>query len=450
MSVKERSRLGILSRVESGELTLVQAAGLLGVSYRQARRLRRRYHDHGDAGLVHRLRGRPSNRGCDQALRESSVALYREHYSDFGATLACEYLAARHSLVVDDQTLRRWLQSAGLWRRCRKSPPHRRRRERKACFGELVQIDGSHHDWFEGRRAAGPCVLMVMIDDATGWTAAQFFAGETTQAAMVMLRGWALSHGLPRRLYPDRHSIYRVNTKNADEIEARTGRRPPTQFGRAMDELGVKITCAKSPQAKGRVERMNGTLQDRLVKALRVEGIDGLAAANVYLDKTFLPPLNARFAVVPAAATDVHIMVDASRLSAALCEREDRVVSQDQCVMWDCRVFQLQSSVNMAGKRVEVRRGLDGQIQVLRHGTLIRHCALATRPPQTAVEPTLCETLAHHQAPWKPPSHHPWRSGTPSSAGPPGQGHSAPARLRSPTLRDPAPAAVQGTFLMRE
>ena len=365
MSVKERARLGILSQVEAGKLTLVQAAELLEVSYRQVRRLRRRYRELGDGGLVHGLRGRPSNRSCDRALREAAVALYREHYSDFGPTLACEYLAARHQLVVDDQTLRRWLGAAGLWRRCRKAPRHRRRRARKACFGELVQIDGSHHDWFEGRRADGACVLMVMIDDATSWTYAQLFEGETTQAAMMMLRDWALAHGLPRRLYPDRHSIYRVNTQNADEIAARTGQRPPTQFGRAMAELGVRITCAKSPQAKGRVERMHGTLQDRLVKALRVEGIGTIAAANVYLQSTFLPQLNARFAVAPADATDVHMMVDEAQLATALCERADRVVSKDQCVMWDSRVLQLQAPANLAGKRVAVRRLLDGQTQVL-------------------------------------------------------------------------------------
>ena len=420
MSVKERARLGILSKVEADELTLVQAAGLLGVSYRQVRRLRQRYREHGDAGLVHGLRRRPSNRGGDRALREAAIGLYREHYSDFGPTLACEYLAAGHQLVVDDQTLRRWLQSAGLWRRCRKAPQHRRRRQRKACFGELVQIDGSHHDWFEGRGACGTCVLMVMIDDATSWTYAQLFTGETTRAAMVMLRHWALAHGLPRRLYPDRHSIYRVNTANADEIAARTGQRPPTQFGRAMAELGVKITCAKSPQAKGRVERMNGTLQDRLIKALRVEDIGNIAAANVYLQTTFLTQLNARFAVAPADATDVHMTVDEGQLVAALCEREDRVVSKDQCVMWDSRVLQLQSSVNLAGKRVEVRRLLDGQTQVLRDDALIAHHALAARPPQIVAEPTPCQRIAQHQKSWKPPTHHPWRGWGPSPAGPPG------------------------------
>ena len=450
MSVKERARLGILSQVEAGKLTLVRAAELLGVSYRQVRRLRRRYREFGDGGLVHGLRGRPSNRRCDRALREAAVALCREHYSDFGPTLACEYLAARHQLVVDDQTLRRWLGAAGLWRRCRKAPRHRRRRARKTCFGELVQIDGSHHDWFEGRRADGACVLMVMIDDATSWTYAQLFEGETTQAAMMMLRDWALAHGLPRRLYPDRHSIYRVNTQNADEIAARTGQRPPTQFGRAMAELGVHITCAKSPQAKGRVERMHGTLQDRLVKALRVEGIVTIAAANAYLQSTFLPQLNARFALAPADATDVHMMVDEAQLATALCERADRVVSKDQCVMWDSRVLQLQAPANLAGKRVEVRRLLNGQTQVLRNGTFISHRTLAARSPKTAAQPPLLQRIVQHQKPWKPPAHHPWRGRCPASANPPGEGRSAAARLRSPALHDLAPAAVQRTVLMRE
>jgi len=450
MSVKERARLGILSQVEAGHLTLVEAGGLLELSYRQVRRLRQRYRKQGDAGLVHGLRGRPSNRGHDRSLREAAVALYRAHYSGFGPTLACEYLASRHQLVVDDQTLRRWLTAAGLWRRCRKAPRHRRRRARKACFGELVQLDGSHHDWFEGRRADGICVLMVMIDDATSWTYAQFFEGETTHAAMVMLRDWALAHGLPRRLYPDRHSIYRVNTQNAEEIESRTGQRPRTQFGRAMAELGVSITCAKSPQAKGRVERMNGTLQDRLVKALRVEGIDDIAAANVYLQSTFLPQLNARFALAPADATDVHMMVNASQLGAALCERADRVVSKDQCVMWAGRVLQLHARLNLAHKRVEVRRLLDGQTQVLRHNTLISYRILAVHPPKTVAQPPLKQRNVQDQKPWKPPADHPWRGRYRASAAPPEQGRSAPVRLRSPVPRDPAPAAVQRTVLMRE
>ena len=450
MSVKERARLGILSQVEADKLTLVEAARLLGLSYRHLRRVRQRYREHGAAGLVHGLRGRPSNRGCDRTLREAAVALYREHYSGFGPTLASEYLYSHHQLVVDDQTLRRWLQSAGLWRRCRKAPRHRRRRERKACFGELVQLDGSHHDWFEGRRAGGACVLMVMIDDATSCTYAQFFEGETTQAAMLMLRDWALVYGLPRRLYPDRHSIYRVNTQNADEIAARTGQRPPTQFGRAIAELGVHITCAKSPQAKGRVERMNGTLQDRLVKALRVEGIDDIAAANAYLQSTFLPHLNARFAVAPADATDVHMTVDASQLTAALCERADRVVSKDQCVMWDNRVLQLYSQTNLAHKRVEVRRLLDGQTQVQRNNVLIAHRALAVRPQKTVAQPPLQQRNVQYKKSWKPPANHPWRGNYRTPAHPPQEARSAAARLRSPALRPPVPAAVQRTVLMRE
>ena len=210
-----------------------------------------------------------------------------------------------------------------------------------------------------------------------------------------------------------------------------------------MAELGVSITCAKSPQAKGRVERMNGTLQDRLVKALRVEGIVTIAAANAYLQMTFLPQLNARFALAPADATDVHRTVDAAQLTTALCEREDRVVSKDQCVMWAGRVLQLHSRMNLAHKRVEVRRLLDGQTHVLRHDALIPHRTLTVRPPKTVAQPPLLQRNVQEKKPWKPPANHPWRGRHPSSADPSGQGRSAPSCLRWPALRDPAPTAVQ-------
>src|SRR5690606_26978979 len=197
---------------------------------------------------------------------------------------------------------------------------------RRACLGEMVQIDGSHHDWFEGR--APVCVLMVMIDDATGLVLARFFEAGTTVAAMMIFMLWAQAHGLPGLLYPDRHSIYRVNTAAADEQEARTGERPLTQMGRALEQLQVELVCAKSPQAKGRVERMNGTLQDRLVKELRLAGIDTIEAANEFLDQVFLPKHNQRFAVAPADARDAHVPVSQSELDAALCMIEQRVVGR--------------------------------------------------------------------------------------------------------------------------
>ena len=411
MSVRERRRLPVFEQVRAGRLRLTAAAQQLGLSYRQTRRAYGRFRRDGDAGLVHGLRGRPGNRRTDPAVRQRAVALYREHYGDFGATLASEHLARDHALAVDDQTLRRWLVAEGLWRRRRKGQAPRRRRERRACAGELVQIDGSHHDWFEGRR--GPCVLMVMIDDATGLTEARFFEGETTHAAMTMLRRWTLRHGLPLELYPDRHGIYRVNTAAADEQEARTGKRPATQLGRALAELGARLTCAKSPQAKGRVERMNQTLQDRLVKALRLAGISDLEAANAYLEAAFLPDLNGRFAVEPACAADAHRTVGQAELDAALCVKARRVAGRDQCVSWQGQALQLLAGPgrpSLAGKAVEVRVSLEGAVGVWWQGRAVGHRVLERRPRPEAAQASLSERVAGHAPPGKPPANHPWRA----------------------------------------
>jgi molybdenum-dependent DNA-binding transcriptional regulator ModE len=266
MSRKERRRLVILSQVQERKISLVKAAEVLGLSYRQLKRVWSRYQSVGDGGVVHRLRGRRSNRQAKQGVKERALQLYREKYSDYGVTLAAECLASEDELPVAVSTLRRWLQGAGLWERRRKRKPHRRRRARKEHYGELVQMDGSYHDWFEGRR--GWAVLMVMIDDATGRVSARFFENESWASATTVFQDYVGQHGLPRALYVDQHGIYRAD-REATTHEILAGKEPQTQFGRAMAELGVELILARSPQAKGRVERMNGTLQDRLVKALR-------------------------------------------------------------------------------------------------------------------------------------------------------------------------------------
>jgi len=420
MSVKERRRLGVLSQVESGQLTLRQAADLMELSYRQAKRLWRQWRLQGDAGLVHKLRGRPGNRCVDPQLRDQVVALYREHYRDFGLTLACEYLLSEHGIAVDDSTLGRWLRSAQLWRPSRKSPAKHHRRQRRACLGELVQIDGSHHDWFEGR---GPqCVLMVMVDDATNRTWAQFYESEHALAAMDVLRQWSLRWGLPLSLYPDRHSIYWVSGEEADEVEDRTGKRPLTQFGRAMQELGVTYRPARTPQAKGRVERMNGILQDRLVKAMRLEGLGAIQEANVYLREHYLPALNQRFEKPPACVSDAHQPVDEEALDRALCLREDRVVGRDHCVSYQGQILQLDPGrklPSLAGKRVLVEQVLEGSLRVVWKGQAVEHGAVPQRPVQSDSQPTLSERIAAQAEPYKPPKNHPWRN--------PGQSRAASA-----------------------
>jgi len=263
----------------------VSAAELSGLSVRQGRRVWKRFKELGDSGLVHALRGRSSNRRLSEDLRERIVKRHQERYADFGPTLACEKLAEEDELAVSPDTLVSLLKERGLWERRRRRGRHRKRRERRSCFGSMIQMDGSHHDWFEGR--SGKCVLMVMIDDATGRTYARFYAAETTEAAFDVFGRWVKTHGIPRSLYVDRHGIYR----DEDHVEK------PTQFGRAMKQLSVELICAHSPQAKGRVERRNAVFQDRLVKEMRLRKIDSMDQGNGLLEKMFLADLNRRYAV---------------------------------------------------------------------------------------------------------------------------------------------------------
>ena len=412
MNLKERDRLGMLSRVRDGQMTITEASRRLGLSYRQGKRLWRRYRAEGDAGLAHRLRGRPgNNRRSTDARRGQALDLYRQRYADFGPTLAAEVMAERDDLTVDHETLRRWLIDEGLWRARRSERRRHPRRPRKECFGELVQLDGSDHRWFGSEHER--CTLMVMVDDATNQTWARFFDAETTESAMTIFRGWVREYGLPGALYPDRHSIHRRNDKEADEIAHRTGNRPLTQFGRAMEQLGVKLICAHSPQAKGRVERTNGVLQDRLVKMLKLQGITDMAAANAYLRKTFLPAHNARFAVTATREHDAHRPAPpAEELDAALSLHHRRKVSADGVVSWQGRCMRLSrgDALPRRGMSVTVREHLDGRIELLAaDGRLLNYQLPDERTIKPRPTPTLAERLAQYAPPHKPPATHAWR-----------------------------------------
>lgn len=406
MSVTERQRLEIMGRVSRGEVTLAKAAELLGLSYRQVRRVRKRYEALGDGGLVHGLRGRPSNRRVDAKGVERAMALYGEHYSDFGPTLAAEYLAKEHGLVVTAETLRRWMIRAGRWEVRGRRQQHRQWRARKEHRGEMVQMDGSDHLWFEDR---GPrAVMMVMIDDATNWTTARFFTGETTEAAFTIVRDYLRCHGRPHSLYVDRDSIYQ--TSRDATVDEKLAEEPPlTQFGRAMQDLGVRIILARSPQAKGRVERRHGVFQDRLVKALRRQGINDLPAANAYLEQIFLPELNDRFTVAPAKEADLHRPVDPNAdLDAILSFQESRSVRKDWTIAWRNRCFQLtqaNQSLALAGTRILVSEHLDGSIHLLHRGQTLVWNELDTRP---APPPPPTPPALPNPAP-KPKAEHPWR-----------------------------------------
>jgi hypothetical protein len=407
MSRKERKRLTVMAGVTAEKLTLVQAAELMGVGYRQSKRIWKRYQADGDAGLVHRLRGQPSARRKPAALRAQALARYAEdRYADFGPTLMAEHLA-KEKLVVDHETLRRWRVAAGQHTVRRRRQVHREWRERKPSFGAMVQLDGSHHEWFEGR---GPkCVLMVMVDDATNQMRARFFAEETTRASYDVFAGWVRKHGLPGSLYVDRDSIYRCEGV-ASIAQQLAGEEPETQFGRAMKTLGVELILANSPQAKGRVERMNGTLQDRLVKEMRLAGISNLESANRFLDGNYLRAFNRQFARTAASPVDVHRAVPRN-LNEVLSWEEERVVQCDWTVACEGKRYQLDrqhEALSLVRRKVIVRTLRNGRIQLVYRDQPLKWRIL----PAGAVRklrPVKKQTKAKKKTEKAPSLSHPWR-----------------------------------------
>lgn len=404
MSTKERRRLVVLSELSAGRLKLIEAAAAMRVSYRQAKRIWRRYGESGDAGLVHRSRGRPGNRRKPAAVKERILQRFMQRYADFGPTLAAQFLG-EDGLVVDHETLRRWLKASGQWRPRRRRQKHRQWRERKASFGEMVQMDGSHHDWFEGRRPWA--VLMVAVDDATSRVMARFFEGETTAAAYELLDRWIGAHGVPQSLYVDRDSIYRCE-REPTVAEQLAGEEARTQFGRAMKELGVELILANSPQAKGRVERVHGVMQDRLVKELRLLGIRDLSQANEHLERVFLPAYNRRFMRQAHSEADVHLKPPRD-LDRILSWMERRKVQRDWTVSWAGRWFQIgkeHQGLNLAGQEVEVRLLRDGRLKLLRNGQELRWRELPLRPALQAASPSKPgKSAPAREAGWV----HPWK-----------------------------------------
>ena len=440
MSKAERRRLEVMSQVKCGKMVLGTAVELLGLSYRQVKRLWSRYQSVGDAGLVPGLRGRKSNRQGDAKLRKKSLAWYVKEYRDYGPTLAAESLA-EEGLVVPVQTLRRWLLAEGLWTRQRRVKVHRRRRERKEHFGEMVQMDGSHHDWFEGR--GEKAVLMVMIDDATGRVYARFFEEETPAAAFEMLQRYSARQGLPGALYVDRAGIYRSDREpTTGEILA--GKEPLAQFGRAMETLDVRLILARSPQAKGRVERMNRTLQDRLVKALRRRKIGDLAAANRFLEEEYLEPFNAKFEKLPAQAADLPRAVTAEQdLPRILAVHEERVVQNDWTVRWQNGFLQLPRASQMQpGQRLTVCEQLDGRLRLFAGDRELSYGRTRTEPSCPRKRVARTGPTKSSQG-FKPLTTHPWRGrGVPSPPSPvaSGVGVGCSASVAAlPALRNPPP-----------
>jgi transposase len=407
MSQKERMRLVMMNRVEEKAMTIKEAAEVMGIGYRQGRRIYRRYVTEGDKGLIHRNRGKPSNRRKPCESKEMVLALYREQYWDFGPTLAAEKLVERDGYEVDHETLRRWLLAAGLWKRQRKRLKHREWRERKAHFGELVQMDGSHHKWFEDR--GDERCLMDMVDDATGRTLALLSDGETIVAAMKVLWAWVERHGIPKAIYVDWKNIY-VTKREPTVEEQLAGELPLTQFGKACRKLAIEIITASSPQAKGRVERKHGLYQDRWVKELRLAGINDTEKANQSLSG-FTENLNARFAVEPQSPADFHRPVPQGRdLRHVFCLEESRTVGNDWVVRYKSRLFQIVSQSNLppSSSKVMVQEHLDGAVHILyreREVLFTEIKGLPRKPMVTRQKQPNPEPRRKHI----PPPDHPWR-----------------------------------------
>ena len=361
MSERDLQRIEVLSRVIAGRMTLVTAAHVLGLSPRQVRRLLARINTGGAASIRHKAIGRPSNNRISDGVREYAVTLVREHYADFGPTLAAEKLADRDGLRVSRETLRSWMAEAGLWLSRRQRRTFHQPRLRREAYGELVQIDGSEHRWFEDR--GDPCSLLVFIDDATGrLMQLRFVRSESAFTYFEALELYLRAHGAPVAFYSDKHSVFRVARKDA------RGGQGMTQFGRALCELNIDILCANSSQAKGRVERMNRTLQDRLVKELRLAGIDSMDAGNAFLPG-FMEDYNARFAIVPARPEDLHrpLNLAPDRLQQILCKRELRYVGSQLTFSFERQRIMLEETEvtrGLVGRYVETYAYADGRLDV--------------------------------------------------------------------------------------
>ncbi len=419
MSKRELGRVEVLARVRSKQLRVVDAGRVLRVSYRQAKRLWKRYREEGAAGLKHRSAGRPSNRAWEEKFRQQVLRRVREKYGGavgerFGPTLAAEHLASEDGLQVHAETLRRWMLREGLWSRERKRRRHRLRRERKEHFGEMVQLDGSFHAWLEQRGPRG--CLIDLVDDATSTTWAQLGEQETIWAVADALRAWIERYGVPQSVYVDWKNLYK---RVATVKEQLRGEEPVTQFGRMCAKLGIEVIAASSPQAKGRVERQHGTHQDRLVKKLRRKQIASHQAANVYLERDYLLEHNRRFARAAAKGEDYHRRAPrAAELDRIFCLENERTISNDWVVRYQNRWLQLASQSRhgaFAQDRVLVCEGRHGNIVIEYRGRALRWREIpAPRRPieiksKPAVNPATEPKPPRVQRKWVPPSNHPWR-----------------------------------------
>lgn len=419
MSNKEANRVSMMEKLVKKEVKQERAAQILGLSTRQVRRLKRRYQQRGPAGLVHQSRGKPSHNRINQKEIDRAVEIIRTKYFDFGPTLAYEKLIENHKITFSVETLRKAVINAGLWQpKRRRKPRIHQMRERRSCEGELVQMDGSPHAWFEDR---GPeCNLLGYIDDATSkvkWL--QFFVSETTQAYFKATGEYLKRHGKPLAFYSDKNSVFRINMTKGGTASVNDSQ-GLTQFGLAMKELGIELIPANTPQAKGRIERLYQTLQDRLVKELRLKGINTIEQANQYLPE-FMVKFDLRFAVKPRDPVNVHRpLLLQDDLRKIFVFQYTRILSKNLTCQFENKLYQIKTkrpTYAMRHAPVLVRKDLEGKISIEYKGRKLGYTILKKQPKANVVSnkqinqvvERIKEEQQTKQTPWIPPADHPWR-----------------------------------------
>lgn len=413
MSTKETSRITVLEKLMKKEIKQKHGAQMLNLSVRQVRRLVKRYKRQGVAGIPHQSRGRVGNRRIEEVELRRITEIIRSKYYDFGPTLAHEKLTENHGIHISRESLRKAMIAGHLWKpKQRKYLDLHPLRERRSCEGELVQLDGSPHDWFEGR--APGCSLLAYIDDATGKLKhLKFVVSESTEAYFMATKEYLLLHGKPLIFYLDKHGVFRVNTTKGGTAST-TDSNGLTQFGRAMEELTIELIYAETAEAKGRVERVNQTLQDRLVKEMRLKGINTMEQANTYLPE-FIAFFNRKFAVAPKDKANVHrSLLTTEKLDQILCEKHSRVLSKQLTVSYQNRQYQIitkRPTYAMRYAPVEVRETVEGQITITYQKKQLEYVVIHQQPKAEIVDSKqlnlrVDEIVKAH----KPAINHSWRN----------------------------------------
>ena len=397
MTQEELKRLHIVKKVLAKELKQIEAADKLDLSLRHTGRITKRVREEGDKGIVHRSRGQPSHNKIPDSIKNKAISLCREKYKGFGPTLASEKLFEIEKIKLSDETLRNWLIEKGLWERRRKRKKHRKWRQRKHHFGEMIQWDGSHHNWLEGR---GPeCVLIGQIDDATSKKSGQFYKYEGTMPSFASLKRYIKKHGIPHSIYLDRHSTYKSTKKPTVEDEL-NNREFLSQFERAAKELGITVIHANSAQAKGRIERSFKTDQDRLIKELRLAGISTIEDANKFL-KSYWPKHNKRFAVKPLKEGNLHRPIPKGiDLDAILCRKTVHPLRNDFTIVHDKKLYQIRDRA--VGRKVTVEERINGAKHITYNGRRLKYKQITASPQKEKPKPKL--RRVH-----RPPMEHPWK-----------------------------------------